>query len=154
MNRLDEVLLEINGKISKSKNLYETSVGQLKDYLFDLNSTSDGSEENLEKMVSKLEIYKWFVAKEKAIYHAMNMLKLTRKTFIGYMWIPSEKEALVTQKLQNFSTTEFSKWRAQENGARPTPPTSFKTNDMLMFHQITVDTYKYATYGEINPALF
>jgi len=25
---------------------------------------------------------------------------------------------------------------------------------MLMFHQITVDTYKYATYGEINPALF
>jgi len=63
-------------------------------------------------MVSKLEIYKWFVAKEKAIYHAMNMLKLTRKTFIGYMWIPSEKEAVVAQKLQNFSTTEFSKWRA------------------------------------------
>ena len=25
---------------------------------------------------------------------------------------------------------------------------------MLAFHQITVDTYKYATYGEINPAIF
>jgi len=34
------------------------------------------------------------------------------------------------------------------------PPTAFKTNDMLFFHQMTVDTYKYATYGEVNPAIF
>lgn len=33
-------------------------------------------------------------------------------------------------------------------------PTSFKTNEVLEFHQLTVDTYKYATYGEINPAIF
>ena len=41
--------------------------------------------------ISTLEIYKWFVAKEKAIYNAMNQLKLHKGTFIGYMWIPSEK---------------------------------------------------------------
>lgn len=70
------------------------------------------------------------------------------------MWIPSDKEAVVSQKLQSFNTTEFSKWRAADGKVGPTPPTSFKTNDMLEFHQITVDTYKYATYGEINPAIF
>ena len=123
----------------------------MKDYLYDLNSSKTHSED---ADVSVLEIYKWFVAKEKAIYYAMNQLKLHRQTFIGYMWIPSEKESIIAQKLQAFSTTEFSKWRAADGKQGPTPPTSFKTNDMLEFHQITVDTYKYATYGEINPAIF
>ena len=70
------------------------------------------------------------------------------------MWIPSEKESVIANKLQAFTATEFSKWRAANGKQGPTPPTSFKTNDMLEFHQITVDTYKYATYGEINPAIF
>lgn len=83
----------------------------------------------------------------------MNMLKLHKGTFIGYMWIPSEKQGVVAQKLQDFSTTEFTRW-VDADGKGPIPPSSFKTNDMLEFHQITVDTYKYATYGEINPAIF
>jgi len=47
----------------------------LKDYLYDLNSSKTHSED---ADVSVLEIYKWFVAKEKAIYYAMNQLKLHR----------------------------------------------------------------------------
>ena len=86
MSTLDEVLLEIRGKVNKSKGLYETSVNQLKDYLYEMNSSSTEDEG-----VSTLEIYKWFVAKEKSIYYAMNQLKLHKQTFIGYMWIPSEK---------------------------------------------------------------
>lgn len=69
MHTLDEVLLEIKGKLNKSRNLYDTSVGQLKDYLYDLNSSKTHSED---ADVSVLEIYKWFVAKEKSIYHALN----------------------------------------------------------------------------------
>ena len=123
----------------------------MKDYLFDLNSSK--AHDN-DKDVSVLEIYKWFVAKEKSIYYAMNQLKLHKQTFIGYMWIPSEKESVIADKLQNFNTTEFTKWRAADGKQGPTPPSSFKTNDMLEFHQLTVDTYKFATYGEINPAIF
>lgn len=70
------------------------------------------------------------------------------------MWVPSEKEAVVADQLQAYATTEFTKWRPADGKAGPTPPSSFKTNDMLEFHQITVDTYKFATYGEINPAIF
>lgn len=94
MSTLDEVLLEIRGKVDKSKGLYETSVNQLKDYLYEMNSSSTE-----DAGVSTLEIYKWFVAKEKAIYNALNMLRLTGQTFIGYMWVPSEKEAAASQKL-------------------------------------------------------
>jgi hypothetical protein len=75
MHTLDEVILEIKGKVAKSRSLYDTSVGQLKDYLYDLNSSKTHAED---ADVSVLEIYKWFVAKEKAIYYAMNQLKLHR----------------------------------------------------------------------------
>ena len=91
MNTLDEVLLEIRGKVNKSKNLYDTSVNQLKDYLYEMNSSSTE-----DAGVSTLEIYKWFVAKEKAIYNALNMLRLTGQTFIGYMWVPAEKEVVAS----------------------------------------------------------
>lgn len=151
LNTLDEVILEIKEKIKKAINLRDTSIGQLKDYLYDLNSSKSHSNDS---EVSVLEIYKWFVAKEKAIYYAMNQLKLHRQTFIGYMWLPSEKEGVIAQKLQHFNTTEFTKWRPADGKAGPTPPSSYKTNDMLEFHQITVDMYKSATYGEINPAIF
>lgn len=151
MSGLNTIFKETEIKINKSRSLYETSVNQLKDYLYEMNNSSSTHHEDTG--ISTLEIYKWFVAKEKAIYNAMNMLKLHNGTFIGYMWIPSEKQGIVAQKLQEFSTTEFTRWR-DANGKGPIPPSSFKTNDMLEFHQITVDTYKYATYGEINPAIF
>ena len=41
MNTLSDVLTETKGRIMKSKNLYETSLGQLKDYLFEMNSSSN-----------------------------------------------------------------------------------------------------------------
>jgi len=70
------------------------------------------------------------------------------------MWVPSDKQADVAQKLRAFNTTEFSRWRSSDGKKGPMEPTSFKTNEVLEFHQLTVDTYKYATYGEINPAIF
>jgi len=74
MQALNSVKAEIITKITKSKSLYETSVNQLTDYLFEMNSSSAHEQEG----VSTLEIYKWFVAKEKAIYNALNLLKLHR----------------------------------------------------------------------------
>lgn len=70
------------------------------------------------------------------------------------MWLPSEKEGEVVQILGDYNATEFAKYRAADGSPMPIPPSSYKTNDMLEFHQITVDTYKFATYGEINPAIF
>lgn len=154
MTGLDEVLFEIKTKITKSKDLYNTSNGQLKDYLFEMNQSSSRAKEQSTDLISTLEIYKWFVAKEKAIYNALNLFKLHKQTFIAFMWIPAEKEAIVSESLTEFGTTEFAKWRDPSGGEGPIKPTSYKSNDMLAFHQVCVDTYKTATYGEINPAIF
>jgi len=81
--------------------------------------------------VSTLEVYKWFVAKEKAIYNALNMLKLHHHTFIGYMWVPADKQGIVSERLDEFGTTEFSRWNSNDDENRPIPPTNFKTNDVL-----------------------
>ena len=105
--------------------------------------------------VSVLEIYMWFVAKEKAIYHALNMMRSRTSTYIGFMWAPLEKEAAIKEHLANFHTTEFNKWRTNEEEAHKiTPPTHFKGNDVSWIHQFIVDMYNVPTYGEINPAVF
>lgn len=67
-----------------------------------------------ENNVSTLEIYMWFVAKEKAIYNALNMMKSRSSTYIGFMWAPVEMEQVIKDHLLDFHTTEFNKWRTNE----------------------------------------
>ena len=64
----------------------------------------------------------------------MNMLKAQGQTYFGFMWVPSENESDVVNVLSSFNATEFSKYRAAEGAPSPTPPTNYKTNDMLEFH--------------------
>lgn len=71
MDSLASVRKDIDIKIEKSYNLHNTSVRQLREYLYETNATSANKDG-----VSKLEIYKCFVAKERAIYNALNLLKL------------------------------------------------------------------------------
>jgi len=75
-----------------------------------MNSMNQGDENN----VSTLEIYMWFVAKEKAIYNALNMMKSRSSTYIGFMWAPVEMEQVIKDHLLDFHTTEFNKWRTNE----------------------------------------
>jgi hypothetical protein len=42
--------------------------------------------------MSSLEVYKWFVSKEKALYFTLNNMKSGQTTFIGYFWSPTVKE--------------------------------------------------------------
>lgn len=116
-----------------------------------MNSMNQGDEEN----ISTLEIYMWFVAKEKAIFNVLNMMKSRSSTYIGFMWAPVEKEAAIKEHLANFHTTEFNRWRTGENESHKImPPTHFKQNDVSYIHQYIVDMYNVPTYQEINPAAF
>jgi len=44
---------------------------------------------------STLEIMLMFVAKEKAIYTALNMMKSREKTYIGFIWCPVALEVII-----------------------------------------------------------
>lgn len=48
-----------------------------------------------------------FVAKEKAIYAALNMMKSREKTYIGFIWVPVGVADNLRLKLSVFATTEF-----------------------------------------------
>lgn len=64
-----------------------------------INGNPDGA--------SALEIMLMFVAKEKAIYTALNMMKSREKTYIGFIWCPVAEERPIMQALEEFQTTEF-----------------------------------------------
>jgi hypothetical protein len=52
--------------------LLEISVNELKHYLYKVN-LDEGLEE---QRASNFAVYQWFIAKEKAIYNALNMMKV------------------------------------------------------------------------------
>lgn len=57
---------------------------EIQKYLFEINKI--GSESHY----STIQIYKWFILKEKAIYSTLNMLKNGEKILIGMFWCPTK----------------------------------------------------------------
>lgn len=85
-NELQGMISETERSIVDSERMLKISKRQLKEYLYSLNYNKDKSE----KEVSTLEVHKWLVAKEKAIYNALNMMKSRKATYIGFLWAPYE----------------------------------------------------------------
>ena len=92
LGRVASVIENTEKEVTKSRQLLNTSVYQLKQYLYDINNNRD---EQGNERASTLEIFAWFVAKEKAIYNALNMMKSRSSTYIGFLWAPIEKEHLI-----------------------------------------------------------
>lgn len=128
MHRINAVFENTLLEIRKSRELLNTSKSQLQQYLYDINNSRN--EQGFEK-ASTLEIYAWFVAKEKAIYNALNMMKARTSTYIGFLWAPVEKEQLIQETISQFNTTEFKQLRRNaEEKHIVQPPTYFKTNEV------------------------
>jgi hypothetical protein len=67
---------EIDRNIRESKTLTVTTKNQLKMYLSEINKIqANPDQRNQDDSVSSLEVFKWFVAKEKAIYAQLNLMK-------------------------------------------------------------------------------
>ena len=48
---------------------------------------------------SIVQIYKWFIIKEKAIYNYLNYLKSGEKILIGLMWCPAKYRQSLDAKI-------------------------------------------------------
>lgn len=126
---------------------------QLKEYLRSINGDCN------REIPSQLEVCQHFVAKEKAIYMILNMMKLREANglYIGFLWAPVELEAVIRSELSNYQTTEFQSWRnpsEYENPHEIQPPTYFKTNDVTSVPQLITNTYGVPSYQEANPSVF
>lgn len=105
------------------------------------------------EIASTLEVYKWFVAKEKSIYSMLNMLRQGQSTYIGYFWAPIELEAKINDELREFPSTELQPFN-EDGQLKLKPPTYFKTNDVTGISQLITDTYGVPEYREANPSTY
>jgi len=141
-------ITETKQQLADADKLRKQSRRQLKTYLEQINNlnTSDAS---ISK-ISQLEILRWYVAREKALFHAMNMFKQNQTVYIGYFWTPSYEKDNVFQALREFTTTRC----VEMFNHNIMPPTHFQGNDFTGSFQEIVNTYGIPTYKEVNPAVF
>lgn len=127
---IDQRIMEVKRNIQESQNLTNTSKNYLKTYLNQINQIHHGDDDNNhnQEQISSIEVYKWFVAKEKALYDALNNMRQAQATYIGYFWSPAEKERDIKEMLSQYPTTDF---KRHENH-RIKPPTYIKTNEFAM----------------------
>ena len=67
-----------------------------------------------------------FLAKEKALYLNLNMMKWQNQCFIGYFWAPLEYENQIRTGLQNFQAAKMDGYDRHTIAK----PTYFKPNDV------------------------
>jgi|LauGreDrversion4_2_1035121.scaffolds.fasta_scaffold36006_6 V-type H+-transporting ATPase subunit a len=145
-------------KITNSKQLLEMSEKQLVDYLLSINRSPRLEGAPNGPNPSRLELYAFYMAKEKAILSCINMLKQRDAndiTLTGFIWAPLNMEIPIKFALQKFPAVEFNSYRQNSEEELPfTPPTYFKDNDVITIPQLITNTYGIPDYGEANPACF
>jgi V-type H+-transporting ATPase subunit a len=140
---------EINNKINDTRNVMQATFDEVKKYLVSINRA-----ENTE--ASAIQIYKWFVIKEKALYENLNKLKMGDKLLFGLFWCPQDQTKHIKDEIQRIkqdrNITGPQLWMREGHGI--TPPSYFKTNEFTAPFQEIVNTYGIPGYKEVNPALF
>eukprot|EP00451_Oxyrrhis_marina_P001708 CAMPEP_0204251628 /NCGR_PEP_ID=MMETSP0468-20130131/431_1 /ASSEMBLY_ACC=CAM_ASM_000383 /TAXON_ID=2969 /ORGANISM="Oxyrrhis marina" /LENGTH=797 /DNA_ID=CAMNT_0051224943 /DNA_START=61 /DNA_END=2454 /DNA_ORIENTATION=- len=103
---------------------------------------------------SRLEEWRLFVLKEKALYATMNMFE-GGITLRANVWFPEEETASIKQVLADESRRRgASAMLIVDQSGGKHPPTYIKRNDYTWAFQELVETYGVAVYKEANPALF
>jgi len=147
MNQMDSEIQRVSQRIDDAQNVFDQTKTSLKDQLVIFNRLDVNDRQNDD--ISTIYIYKMFLAKEKALFQTLNMMKMQNTTFIGYFWAPAEEERNIMDKISNkFPTVRMVRY---ENHTIPRP-TYIKTNEVTEIFQLIVDTYGVPQYQEANPA--
>lgn len=152
---MKEQINETKKSIADSQKMLTESKKGVKAYLHGLNYTVPNPE--VMKTISALEVHKWLVVKEKAIFVCLNQMRVRQGTFIGFFWAPFEDQGEIARGLEDFQTTEFKAYRnegEEDIGNTLNPPTYFKSNEVTAPFQMITNMYGVPTYMEANPAPF
>ena len=140
---------EINNKINDTRNVMQTTLDEIRKYLISINR-ADNTE------TSAIQIYKWFVLKEKALYENLNKLKMGDRLLVGLFWCPVSQTKFISDEIQRIKQDRNvngpQMWRREGHGV--VPPSYFKTNEFTEPFQEIVNTYGIPDYKEVNPAIF
>jgi len=130
--------------------------------IMDLDSVLERSEKmyltQLTEAAVNIREWKERVLKEKAIYHAMNMMNydVGRKCLVAEGWCPKDSIEQIHDALSRATKRSGATVPSVMSTLRPTesPPTYFKTNKYTEAFQNIVDSYGVARYREVNPTVF
>eukprot|EP00958_Prasinococcus_capsulatus_P008757 scaffold866_cov544-Prasinococcus_capsulatus_cf.AAC.9 len=112
----------------------------------------------LREISAQCELWDMKVKKEKAIYHALNMLSIdvTRMALVAEGWCPAAGKKHISDVLDRAATSSSSTvstiFRVKETKEKP--PTFFRTNKFTYCFQEIINAYGVANYREANPGVF
>eukprot|EP01059_Diplonema_ambulator_P009441 TRINITY_DN192_c0_g3_i2.p1 TRINITY_DN192_c0_g3~~TRINITY_DN192_c0_g3_i2.p1 ORF type:complete len:940 (+),score=344.22 TRINITY_DN192_c0_g3_i2:96-2822(+) len=96
-----------------------------------------------------------YVLKEKAMYHALNMMQIDQGQFAkATCWIPVRQIRKVESVLNDHPLCRLNSDDLKHTDTSEPPPTYFETNDFTGTFQGIVDSYGIPRYHEVNPAIF
>ncbi|XP_060527262.1 V-type proton ATPase 116 kDa subunit a1-like isoform X2 [Cylas formicarius] len=123
-----------------------------------LNQTMDHRRRLLHTVAKELANWTVMVCKMKAIYHTLNLLSVdvSKKFLIGEAWVPTADMHLVENALTQGSISCGSTVPSFLNiiETKETPPTFNRTNKFTQGFQNLISSYAFASYRELNPALY
>ncbi len=105
--------------------------------------------------ISKLELQKWYIAREKSLYATMGKLEVKNSLLRGLCWCPTRSVPEITRLIeeQNKKKSLAATFKKVE-GHTLTPPSFMRVNDFTFPFQEIVSTYGIPSYREVNPAFF
>ena len=146
---VNEIIEAVNQRIQETKQLILATQEQITKYLFSINLLEDSD-------ISAILLYKWFVAKEKALYSCLNLFKFGNSLLVGLFWAPKSEVETIYSKIgdikEDRNITGPQIWE-RKNHSVP-PPTYFRLNAFTAAFQEITNTYGVPWYKEVNPSLF
>ena len=105
--------------------------------------------------LSAIYIYKLFLAKEKAIFKTINMMRLRSgaEQFIGYFWCPEVERSRIEAITTDSRFANAIEPIREAEGHKIEPPTYIPTTDVTWLQQTLVDLYGTPRYKEGNPMI-
>ena len=140
---------ELNLKIEDNKNISKVWSEGIKSYIQTINVWEASQ-------VSKIQLYKFHLIREKCIYENLNKLIKGNNFFIGAFWIPECWVSAIDWTrdfLNSFKHIKVPHLVKREDHDF-VPPTFIRTNDFTQIFQEITNTYGVPSYKEANPSYF
>lgn len=117
-------------------------------------ATEERRNEILYEIMEQIQDWKKWLAKEKAIYHTMNMFKFAKSRAQVEGWIAAKNYQVIENLLSDADAAVNSPTPSlmEELQTEDTPPTFFETNDLTRCNQDICNAYSIPRYKELNPA--
>jgi len=142
-------LQDLEKKIRDAKKILTSTRDETRKYLVMTNSMENED-------TSTMNVYEWYVIKERTIYLTLDKLKKGDRLFFGLYWIPNTKIPMVNEAIykmkedRNISAPQITVREMNDMN----PPTYFYLNDVTAPFQEITDTYGVPMYKEVNAGIF